>query len=605
MSEPARPTIFALSSGRPPAAIAVIRISGSRAGDALQALGVKIPEPRKAALARIRDSDNEIIDEALALWFPAPNSETGEDTAELQLHGGRAVIAATLDALGRVDGLRPAEPGEFTRRAFENGKLDLTAIEGLADLIGAETQGQRRQAFRQMKGLLGGRAETWRQRLIQALALVEARIDFSDEGDVPENLVGPAVAIARELADEIGAALADGGRGERLREGLVVAIAGPPNAGKSTLLNRLAQREAAIVSPYAGTTRDVIEVHLELSGMPVTLLDTAGIRETDDPVELEGVRRARDRAAGADLVLWVVDASEAGGPMADLSPVLPGRRAEARSGEGGRTRNPETASEPTPGFRVPASGRRRNDERLSQTDADSAAPPGSIFADRGYRFGGPNDASVPDAATVPETADAATALPPPAPSAAPNAPPMWLIRNKIDLIQYDSSNSEPSHQEIGKSEPIRPSNKPLTDMVNSELAHKSEAKPQTNNPLTDMVNPRLTGKSEPVVSKSDAIFNLSATSGSGFDVLVARLARYAQDFLAGAESSLVTRARHRHALEETLAALGRAIAPDTAGREDLLAEELRIAARALGRLTGRVDVEDILDVIFRDFCIGK
>ncbi|HMJ43227.1 MAG TPA: tRNA uridine-5-carboxymethylaminomethyl(34) synthesis GTPase MnmE [Pseudolabrys sp.] len=605
MSEPTRPTIFALSSGRPPAAIAVIRISGPRAGDALRALGVKIPEPRKAALARIRDSDNEVIDEALALWFPAPNSETGEDTAELQLHGGRAVIAGVLDALGRVDGLRMAEPGEFTRRAFENGKLDLTAIEGLADLIGAETQGQRRQAFRQMKGLLGGRAETWRQRLIQALALVEARIDFSDEGDVPENLVGPAVAIARELAEEIGAALADGGRGERLREGLVVAIAGPPNAGKSTLLNRLAQREAAIVSPYAGTTRDVIEVHLELSGMPVTLLDTAGIRETDDPVELEGVRRARDRAAGADLVLWVVDASEAGGPMADHSPVLPGRRAEARSGEGGRTRTPEAASEPTPGFRVPASGRRRNDERLSQTDADSAAPAGSIFADRGYRFGGPNDASVPDAATMPETAGPTTALPPPAPSAAPNAPPMWLIRNKIDLIQYDSSNSEPSHQEIGKSEPIRLFNKPLTDMVNSELPHKSEAKPQTNNPLTDMVNPRLTGKSEPVVSKSDETFNLSATSCSGFDLLLARLARYAQDFLAGAESSLVTRARHRHALEETLAALGRAIAPDTAGREDLLAEELRIAARALGRLTGRVDVEDILDVIFRDFCIGK
>jgi tRNA modification GTPase len=597
-----RPTIFALSSGRPPAAIAVIRISGSRAGDALQALGVKIPEPRKAVLGRIRDSDNEIIDEALALWFPAPHSETGEDTAELQLHGGRAVIVAALDALGRVEGLRPAEAGEFTRRAFENGKLDLTAIEGLADLIGAETQGQRRQAFRHMKGLLGGRAETWRQRLIQALALVEARIDFSDEGDVPENLVAPAVAIARELADEIAAALADGGRGERLREGLVVAIAGPPNAGKSTLLNRLARREAAIVSPYAGTTRDVIEVHLELSGMPVTLLDTAGIRETDDPVELEGVRRARDRAAGADLVLWVVDASEAGGPMAD--PVIPGRRAEARQGEGGRTRNPETASEPSPGFRVPASGRPRNDERLSQTAADSAAAAGSIFADRGYRFGGPNDASVPDAVAMPETAGPTTA-PPLAAAGPPNAPPTWLIRNKIDLIQYDRINSEPLQREIGKSEPISTFNKPLTDMVNSELSGKSEAKPQTNDPSRDMVNPQLTSKSEPVVSKSDAIFNLSATSGSGFDVLLARLAQYAQDFLAGAESSLVTRARHRHELEQTLAALGRAIGPETAGREDLLAEELRIAARALGRLTGRVDVEDILDVIFRDFCIGK
>ena len=372
MSEPIRPTIFALSSGRPPAAIAVIRISGPRAGAALKALCGKIPAPRTAALGRIRDADNEIIDEALILWFPAPASETGEDVAELQLHGGRAVIAAVLDALARIEGLRPAEAGEFTRRAFENGKLDLTAVEGLADLVMAETQGQRRQAFRQMKGLLGNRAESWRQRLIQALAFVEARIDFSDEVDVPKDLLAPALVLARELEGEIAAALADGSRGERLREGLVVAIAGPPNAGKSTLLNRLARREAAIVSPYAGTTRDVIEVHLDLGGLPVTLLDTAGIRDTHDPVEMEGVRRARERAAGADLVLWVVDASHA---------VIPGRRAEVRKGEGGRTRNPE--SQPVaPGFRVPPSGRSRND------DAAGADP----------------------------------------------GPPTWLIRNKIDLV---------------------------------------------------------------------------------------------------------------------------------------------------------------------------
>src|ERR1700687_6084793 len=225
---PTPDTIFALSSGRPPAAIAVIRISGPHAGEALKALCGKIPPPRQAALAHIRNPDlgpdNEIIDEALALWFPAPHSETGEDVAELQLHGGRAVIAAVLRALGAIDGLRPAEAGEFTRRAFENGKLDLTAVEGLADLVAAETQGQRRQAFRQMKGLLGNRSETWRQRLIQALALIEAAIDFADEGDVPENLIQPALRLAHELESEIAAALADGGRGGRLGEGLGVGV---------------------------------------------------------------------------------------------------------------------------------------------------------------------------------------------------------------------------------------------------------------------------------------------------------------------------------------------------------------------------------------------
>src|SRR6202166_5103644 len=314
---PNRSTIFALSSGRPPAAIAVVRVSGPRAGVALEKLIGRLPEPRKAALARVGDpASGEVIDEALALWFPAPRSETGEDVAELQLHGGQAVIAGVLDALSMIEGCRPAEAGEFTRHAFENGLLDLTAVEGLADLIAAETPAQRRLAFRQLKGLIGDRAEAWRRRLIEALALVEARIDFSDEADVPEDLLGPALYAAQQLRDEIAGVLADGRRGERLRDGLVVAIAGPPDAGKSTLLNRIARREAAIVSPYAGTTRDVIEVHLDLAGWPVTLLDTAGIRESDDPVEREGVRRARDRAAAADLVLWVVDAAACDSPTA-------------------------------------------------------------------------------------------------------------------------------------------------------------------------------------------------------------------------------------------------------------------------------------------------
>jgi tRNA modification GTPase len=301
-----RDTIFALSSGRPPAAVAVVRISGPRAGVALEALIGRVPAARRASLARVRDpATGDPIDEGLALWFPGPNSETGEDIVELQVHGGRAVIAALLAALGRFEGLRHAEAGEFTRRAFENGRMDLTAVEGLADLVAAETEAQRRQALLQLKGLLGERAETWRQRLIEAVALVEAGIDFSDEDDVPSDLTGRALELIRPLADEISQAMA--GQGERLREGLRVAIAGPPNAGKSTLFNRLARREAAIVSPFPGTTRDVLEIHLDLGGYPVTVLDTAGIRDTTDPIEREGVRRAGEQAAGADLVLWVIE----------------------------------------------------------------------------------------------------------------------------------------------------------------------------------------------------------------------------------------------------------------------------------------------------------
>ena len=487
MSDAPRDTIFALSSGRPPAAIAVIRIAGPRARAALEALGVKVPEPRRVGLARFRDTvTGEIIDEGLVLFFEAAKSEVGEDTAELQPHGGRAIIAALLAALGRVEGLRPAEAGEFTRRAFENGKLDLTAVEGLADLVMAETEGQRRQAFRQMRGVLGKQADAWREKLIKALAMVEARIDFSDEADVPEVLLAPAVAIARELESEIAGALADGGRGERLREGLVVAIAGPPNAGKSTLLNRIARREAAIVSPYAGTTRDVIEVHLDLGGMPVTLLDTAGIRDTDDPVELEGVRRAQARAAEADLVLWVVDAAE----------------------------------------------------------REAAQPQGP---ERGEVW-----------------------------------PKVWLVRNKADLDQ-------------GLSESLRA----------EPTGGKNELKDRTNEPLKSMVSGGLTRKDEPSSVSYESRFTLSAATGLGLSELLGGLERHAGAFLAGSESALITRARHRRALDDALAALSRATARPMAEREDLLAEELRLAARALGRLTGRVDVEDVLDVIFRDFCIGK
>src|SRR5436190_15225397 len=300
-------TIFALSSGRAPSAIAIVRVSGPGAGPALMALGGKIPAPRAATRVLLRDAEGQPLDDAVVLWFPGPASATGEDVAEFHVHGGRAVLASIFAALTSLENMRAAEPGEFTRRAFENGKLDLTEAEGLDDLIHADTDQQRRQALRQLKGLLGDRARDWRARIIEASALIEAGIDFSDEGDVPTELIAPALAKVKALLTEIEEVLAGQGRGERLRDGLVVAIAGPPNVGKSTLMNQLARREVAIVSPHAGTTRDVIEVQLDLDGYPVTVIDTAGIRETDDPVEQEGVRRARARAAEADLVLWLAD----------------------------------------------------------------------------------------------------------------------------------------------------------------------------------------------------------------------------------------------------------------------------------------------------------
>jgi len=450
-----RDTIFALSSGRPPAAVAVVRISGPRAHVALEQLIGRVPQPRRASLARVRDPETgAIIDEALALWFPAPNSETGEDMAELQVHGGRAVIAAVLAALAKLAGLRHAEAGEFTRRAFENGRMDLTAVEGLADLVAAETEAQRRQAYQHLKGLLGDRAETWRLRLIEALALVEAGIDFSDEEDVPKDMMARSLERIRPLAEEIGKAC--GGQGERLREGLRVAIAGPPNAGKSTLFNRLARREAAIVSPFPGTTRDVLELHLDLGGYPVTVLDTAGIRETNDPVEREGVRRASEQAAGANLVLWIVDASASEWQTLQL-----------------------------PAIKV---------------ESESIT---------------------------------------------------WLVVNKIDLVAGEEQR-----------------------------------------------------RIEPRFDRKEIVNFVSSKTGAGVDELVNAVACYAESFFTP-EPALVTRERQRAHLKETVLALQGAQRAAQDGREEIMAEQLRLATRALGKLLGRVDVEDVLDVIFRDFCIGK
>src|SRR5229473_4511712 len=300
-------TIYAPATAAGRAAIAIIRLSGPASGSAVAALAGKLPPPRVARHVRLHDPDSgEELDDALVLWFPAPNSVTGEDVAELHLHGSRAVIAAIMAALGR-QGLRLAEPGEFTRRAFLNDKLDLVQAEAVADLAAAETEAQRRQALRQLDGRLGELYCGWSERLLRLLAHLEAAIDFPDE-DLPPEIEARVAAETAALAAEITRHLADGHRGERLRDGIAVAIVGPPNAGKSSLLNQLARREAAITSPIAGTTRDVIEVAIDLAGYPVVLADTAGLRDSADVVEQEGLRRALQRAEAAELRLFVYDA---------------------------------------------------------------------------------------------------------------------------------------------------------------------------------------------------------------------------------------------------------------------------------------------------------
>jgi tRNA modification GTPase len=443
-------TIFALSSGRTPSAIALVRVSGSQAGIVLQGLAGKLPAARLATRVVLRDAESQPIDDAVVLWFPGPASATGEDVSEFHVHGGRAVLASLFAGLAKFEDVRPAEPGEFTRRAFENGKLDLTEAEALDDLIHADTDRQRRQALSQLKGMLGDKARDWRTRIIEASALIEAGIDFSDEGDVPAELIAPARAKIAALLEEIRNVLASRSRGERLRDGIVIAIAGPPNVGKSTLMNQLARREVAIVSPHAGTTRDVIEVQLDLDGYPVTVIDTAGIRETSDPVEQEGVRRARARASDADLVLWLSD------------------------------------------------------------------QPGATHLHEG-------------------------------------AAPVWMIRNKLDLDPKGSGWGE-----IG-------------------------------GPLAD---------------RSKADHAISASRGDGVQELVTGLVTFAQEFFGASEAGLITRERQRDLLRQTEYALLRSLSVIETS-EELAAEELRVAAQALGRLLGRVDVEDILDVIFREFCIGK
>ncbi|QQR68801.1 MAG: tRNA uridine-5-carboxymethylaminomethyl(34) synthesis GTPase MnmE [Alphaproteobacteria bacterium] len=436
-------TIYALSSAPGRAGVAVIRVSGPCAQVSLSALraGRAVPQPRRAVLTDFTDpASGAILDKGLALWFPAPHSFTGEDVAELHVHGGRAVLAAIFGALSSMPGLRPAEPGEFTRRAFDHGRLDLTEVEGLADLIAAETEAQRRQALRQMEGGLSELVESWRRQVIALLAQVEAGLDFPDEDDAAD-LIFPAQAVGA-LRDSMAAYLKSGTtRGQLIRQGARVVLLGPPNVGKSSLLNALSRKEAAIVSPVPGTTRDAIEVPLDLGGYPVILTDTAGLRAEGDAIEQEGMRRALDHADRADLVLRLMD------PLAPEAPLTAGN-----------------------GLIV-----------VTKRDIGPPDPP----------LHGPH-------------------------------------------VHY-----------------------------------------------------------------------VSAVTGAGLDdltsAIVAHIKQAAETGLAQ-ESPVLTRHRHRLALQDAIEGLTRSLSAPAA---ELAAEDLRLSARALERLIGRIDVEDILDAVFREFCIGK
>jgi len=430
-------TIFALASPPGRGGVAVVRVSGALAADSLRALAGALPQPRRAALRRLAFHRAE-IDHALILWFPAPHSYTGEDVAEFHLHGGRAVREALFAALLAL-GLRPAEPGEFSRRAVESGKLDLTRAEAIADLVDAETQAQLRQALRQHDGALAELYEGWRTRLIGALGRAEAAIDFSDDGVGTQEFTVSRRA-AGEIATEIQAHMDDAQKGESLREGLRLTILGPPNAGKSSLINALARRDIAIVSDTPGTTRDVIEARLDLGGYLLLVADTAGVRDTKEPIEAEGVRRALAHAKGGMTVL-LLDGS---------------------------------ADDP--------------------------------------RAGLPADMPEPD----------------------------LMVWNKADLF-----------------------------------------------------------------TRMREGLSISLKTGQGMAELLKMLQQKVQHKLEGSDSAPpLTRPRHRHALREALNHLQHGLAVPE-GHPELLAEDLRLAMRAIGRITGVVDVEEVLDFVFRDFCIGK
>jgi len=440
-------TIYALSSGSGRAGVAVIRLSGNRACGAFETLcpGQTLPPPRRVRRTTLVEPESgNIIDHGLAMTFLAPNSYTGEDVVEFHVHGGSAVVQAVVEALGRIGGLRMAEAGEFTRRAFENGKIDLTAAEGIGDLVAASTEAQRRQAVMQAGGAFAAQIEDWRVRLIRLLAHAEAEIDFPDE-DLPEAIAGQARSDVVVLAEEMRQVLDDRRRGEVIRDGVRVAIIGPPNVGKSSLLNCLAQRDVAIVSDQPGTTRDVVEVHLDLGGFPVTVWDTAGLRETGDRVEAEGVRRALARADAADVTLVLRETGQA----------------PARYG-------------------VSAGG---------------------------------------------------------------GANQRIFLRTKSDLAA---------------------------------------------NPVETVVVP--------------GEISVSSKTGAGINSVLDRLVEAVASQFGSEEPAVITRERHRQCLLRAVEALDRA---EAAASAELFSEDLRLAVRALESVMGRVDVEHILDIVFKDFCIGK
>ena len=437
-------TIFALSSAPGRAAISVVRVSGPDASRAFLRLTRRdrMPSAREAVLVKLHGAHGP-LDRALCLWFPGPASATGEDMVEFHLHGGPAVVRGILDTLADSAGLRFAEPGEFTRRAFLHGKMDLTQAEGLADLIDAETEMQAAQAFSQMSGALGELYESWRGRIVRSLAYVEAVIDFPDE-DVPDDAARSVFPELKSVKMEMDRHLADGRRGEILRDGLSVVILGPPNSGKSSLLNALMRRDIAIVSDIPGTTRDILEARLNIAGYAVCLADTAGVRTTSEAIEAEGIRRARLRAESVQVRLILID--------------------------------PDSVS------LIP--------EMLSS-----------------YRPG--------------------------------------------DLVVFSKSD-------------------------------------------LDWTPPQL---------DAETLF-ISTLSGVGLDDLISKLEQRARDLSGVGGSALITRSRHREALRDSSDALSKGVEQVGNGL-DIVAENLRVAARAIGRITGRVDVEDVLDVVFADFCIGK